>query len=91
MVWFVGLVIGLSFLLLLVEFRSFFIPVKAALMNLLPVGAAYGIVVAVAGRWAWWMPRWFDRALPRINVEPAPLDLFEYELDTVDPAVPGEQ
>ncbi len=50
--WFAGLVIGLSFLLLLTEFRSIFIPIKAALMNLLSVGAAYGAVVAVF-QWGW--------------------------------------
>ncbi len=52
MPWFVGFVVGLSFLLLLVEFRSLFVPVKAAIMNLLSVGAAYGAVVAVF-QWGW--------------------------------------
>jgi RND superfamily putative drug exporter len=52
MPWFMGFVVGLSFLLLLVEFRSIFIPIKAALMNLLSVGAAYGAVVAVF-QWGW--------------------------------------
>jgi RND superfamily putative drug exporter len=50
--WFMGFVVGLSFLLLLVEFRSLFVPVKAAVMNLLSVGAAYGAVVAVF-QWGW--------------------------------------
>src|SRR5674476_918804 len=50
--WFIALVIGLGVVLLLVEFRSVFIPVKAALMNLLSVGAAYGVVVAVF-QWGW--------------------------------------
>ena len=50
--WFMAFVVGLSFLLLLVEFRSIFVPVKAALMNLLSVGAAYGAVVAVF-QWGW--------------------------------------
>ncbi|MGH2532589.1 MAG: MMPL family transporter [Thermomicrobiales bacterium] len=40
-------VLGLSFLLLLVAFRSIVIPVKAIVMNLLSVGAAYGLIVAV--------------------------------------------
>ena len=40
-------VLGLSFLLLTVAFRSIVIPVKAILMNLLSVGAAYGLLVAV--------------------------------------------
>ncbi len=52
MIWFVGFVVLLSMLLLLVEFRSVFIPIKAAVMNLLSVGAAYGVVVAVF-QWGW--------------------------------------
>ncbi|GGM80341.1 MMPL family transporter [Dactylosporangium sucinum] len=44
---FVGLVVGLSALLLLVVFRSVLIPIKAALLNLLSVGAAMGAVTLV--------------------------------------------
>jgi RND superfamily putative drug exporter len=40
-------VLGLSFLLLMVAFRSIVIPVKAIIMNLLSVGAAYGLLVLV--------------------------------------------
>ena len=40
-------VLGLSFVLLTVAFRSIVIPVKAILMNLLSVGAAYGLLVLV--------------------------------------------
>ena len=40
-------VLGLSFLLLLVVFRSLILPIKAILMNLLSVGAAYGAVTLV--------------------------------------------
>jgi len=40
-------VLGLSFLLLLVAFRSIVVPIKAIVLNLLSVGAAYGMVVAV--------------------------------------------
>ena len=40
-------VLGLSFLLLLLAFRSVVVPVKAILMNLLSVGAAYGLTVLV--------------------------------------------
>jgi RND superfamily putative drug exporter len=40
-------VLGLSFLLLLVVFRSIVVPIKAILMNLLSVGAAYGLIVLV--------------------------------------------
>ncbi len=49
---FFGLVIGISFLLLMLVFRSLMIPAKAALMNLLSIGAAYGVVVAVF-QWGW--------------------------------------
>jgi len=42
-----GFVIALAFLLLLVTFRSVVIPLKAVVLNLLSVGAAYGILVAV--------------------------------------------
>ena len=47
-----GVVIGLSFLLLLVVFRSVLVPIKAAIMNLLSIGAAYGVIVAVF-QWGW--------------------------------------
>lgn len=49
---FFGAVIGLSFLLLVVVFRSVLVPLKAAVMNLLSIGAAYGVVVAVF-QWGW--------------------------------------
>ena len=44
---FIGAVIGLSFLLLMIVFRSILVPLKAALMNVLSIGAAYGVIVAV--------------------------------------------
>ncbi|MCI0830659.1 MAG: MMPL family transporter [Chloroflexi bacterium] len=47
-----GFVLGLAFLLLLVMFRSIVIPVKAILLNLLSVAAAYGVVVMVF-QWGW--------------------------------------
>jgi RND superfamily putative drug exporter len=40
-----GFVLGLAFLLLLLTFRSIVIPLKAILLNLLSVGAAYGVLV----------------------------------------------
>ena len=40
-------VLGLAFLLMLVTFRSVVIPIKAIVLNLLSVGAAYGILVLV--------------------------------------------
>jgi RND superfamily putative drug exporter len=45
--WVFLLVLGLSFLLLMVVFRSVVVPLKAIIMNLLSVGAAYGLMVAV--------------------------------------------
>jgi putative drug exporter of the RND superfamily len=44
---FIGVVVGLAALLLLVVFRSLVIPVQAAVMNLLSIGAALGVTVAV--------------------------------------------
>ena len=49
---FVGAVIGVSFLLLMLVFRSIAVPLKAAVMNLLSIGAAYGVLVAVF-QWGW--------------------------------------
>ncbi len=40
-------VLGISFLLLLVVFRSLILPIKAIILNLMAVGAAYGILVLV--------------------------------------------
>jgi uncharacterized membrane protein YdfJ with MMPL/SSD domain len=42
-----GFVLGLAFLLLLVTFRSIVIPIKAIVLNLLSVGAAYGLLTIV--------------------------------------------
>ena len=50
--YFIGAVVLLSFLLLTVVFRSILVPAKAALMNLLSIGAAYGVIVAVF-QWGW--------------------------------------
>jgi RND superfamily putative drug exporter len=49
---FIGAVVGLSFLLLMMVFRSVFVPLKAAIMNLLSIGAAFGVIVAVF-QWGW--------------------------------------
>ena len=58
-------VLGLSFLLLMLVFRSLLVPLKAVIMNLLSVSAAYGIVVALF-QWGW---------LSDITgVEPAPIE-----------------
>jgi RND superfamily putative drug exporter len=50
--YFFGAVLTLSFLLLMVVFRSLLVPLKAVIMNLLSIGAAYGIVVALF-QWGW--------------------------------------
>jgi uncharacterized membrane protein YdfJ with MMPL/SSD domain len=42
-----GFVLGLAFMLLLVTFRSIVVPIKAIVLNLLSVGAAYGILTLV--------------------------------------------
>jgi RND superfamily putative drug exporter len=44
---FVGAVLLMSFLLLMVVFRSLLVPLKAVIMNLLSIGASYGIIVAI--------------------------------------------
>ena len=51
---FVGIVVALSFLLLMVVFRSLLIPATAAAMNLLSAAAAFGIITAV------FQKGWFD-------------------------------
>jgi RND superfamily putative drug exporter len=43
----IAVVVGLSFLVLLMAFRSVLVPIKAAAMNLISVAAAYGVVTAV--------------------------------------------
>jgi RND superfamily putative drug exporter len=50
--YFFAVVLGLSFLLLMVVFRSLLVPLKAVIMNLLSIAAAYGIVVAIF-QWGW--------------------------------------
>jgi RND superfamily putative drug exporter len=49
---FIAAVVGISFLLLMLVFRSVLVPLKAAVMNLLSIGGAYGVVVAVF-QWGW--------------------------------------
>ncbi|HXY93708.1 MAG TPA: MMPL family transporter [Acidimicrobiia bacterium] len=50
--YFIAAVVLLSFLLLMLVFHSILIPLTAAVMNLLSVGAAYGVTVAVF-QWGW--------------------------------------
>ena len=49
---FIGVVVLLSALLLMIVFRSVWVPLKAILMNLLSIGAAFGLIVAVF-QWGW--------------------------------------
>ncbi len=48
----IGAVLILSFILLMLVFRSLVLPLKAVIMNLFSVGAAYGVMVAVF-QWGW--------------------------------------
>ena len=64
---FFGAVLGASFLLLMAVFRSVVVPLKAVIMNMLSIGAAYGVAVAVF-QWGW-----FGGVL---GIEPAPIEPF---------------
>jgi RND superfamily putative drug exporter len=48
----IGFVLAFSFVVLMVMLRSLLLPVKAVVMNLLSIGAAYGVLVAVF-QWGW--------------------------------------
>jgi putative drug exporter of the RND superfamily len=63
MVLFVALVVGVSMLLLMAVFRSVLIPLKAAVLNLLSIGAALGAMTLV------FQEGWF-------GVEPGPVEAF---------------
>jgi putative drug exporter of the RND superfamily len=65
--YFFTAVLGLSFLLLMVVFRSVLVPVKAVIMNLLSIAAAYGVVVALF-QWGW--------LSDLTGVEPAPIETW---------------
>jgi MMPL family len=68
----------------MLAFRSLLIPAVAAVMNLLAAAASFGVLVDafllrtllvpalmhLAGRANWWLPRWLDRALPHLPIEP---------------------
>jgi putative drug exporter of the RND superfamily len=64
---FIGVVVLLSALLLMVVFRSLVIPVQAAFMNLLSIGASLGVIVAIF-QWGW-LP-WL------LGVHPGPIESF---------------
>ncbi|TDC92728.1 MMPL family transporter [Actinomadura sp. 7K507] len=48
----IGAVVATSFIMLMIVFRSLLAPLKAAVMNLLSIGAAYGVLTAVF-QWGW--------------------------------------
>lgn len=48
----IAVVVALAFLLIMTVFRSLFLAIKAALLNLFSIGAAYGVLVAVF-QWGW--------------------------------------
>jgi RND superfamily putative drug exporter len=64
---FFGLVLGVSFLLLMMVFRSLLVPLKAVILNMLSIAGAYGVVVALF-QWGW-----FGGIT---GIEPAPIEPF---------------
>lgn len=64
---FLGIVLGVSFALLMAVFRSLVVPLKAVIMNTLSISAAYGLVVALF-QWGW-----FGGIT---GIEPAPIEPF---------------
>ncbi|MDP8974761.1 MAG: MMPL family transporter [Actinomycetota bacterium] len=71
--YFFAVVLALSFLLLMLVFRSLLVPLKAVVMNMLSIGAAYGVVVALF-QWGWLSDITGVQAAP---IEPwAPMMLF---------------
>jgi putative drug exporter of the RND superfamily len=60
-------VLALSFLLLMAVFRSILVPLKAVLVDLLSIGAAYGVLVAVF-QWGW--------GGGLLNLRPGPVESF---------------
>ncbi len=64
---FFGGVLTLSFLLLMLVFRSLLVPLKAVIMNLLSIGAAYGIIIALF-QWGW--------LSDLTGVEPGPIETW---------------
>ncbi len=64
---FFGAVLGVSFLLLMMVFRSILVPIKAVIMNVASIASAYGVVVAIF-QWGW--------LSDVFGVEPAPIEPF---------------
>jgi RND superfamily putative drug exporter len=68
--WVIGGVVLLSFLLLVLLFRSVLVPLKAALLTLLSIGVAYGVIVAVF-QWGWGLTLLgVDKPVPVMSVVP---------------------
>ena len=64
---FYGAVLTVSFILLMMVFRSLLVPLKAVFMNMLSISAAYGVVVAIF-QWGWFGGL--------TGIEPAPIEPF---------------
>ena len=71
---FIAAILAVSFLLLMLMFRSVVVPLKAALMNLLSIGGAYGVLVAVF-QWAW-LKDLFGLEGPLPIASPVPVIMF---------------
>jgi putative drug exporter of the RND superfamily len=71
---FIAAVLAASFVLLMLVFRSVVVPLKAALMNLLSIGGAYGVLVAVF-QWAW-LKDLFGLEGPLPIASPVPVIMF---------------
>ena len=67
LVIFIGVVLAVSFVLLMMVFRSILVPIKAVLMNIISIASAYGVVVAIF-QWGW--------LKSVFGVEPAPIEPF---------------
>jgi len=64
---FIGVVLLLSFVLLMMVFRSLLVPLKAVIMNVISIAAAYGVVVMIF-QWGWFSDL--------TGVVPAPIEPF---------------
>jgi RND superfamily putative drug exporter len=64
---FIAVVLALSFVLLMLVFRSLLVPLKAVIMNLLSLAAAFGIVTAIF-QWGW--------GGELLGIAPAPIEPF---------------
>jgi RND superfamily putative drug exporter len=71
---FVATILVASFLLLMLVFRSIAVPLKAVVMNLLSIGGAYGVVVAVF-QWGWF-GELFNLDQTYLIVSPMPVLFF---------------